>query len=127
MPVIVWVAPAGGWAASAGTFITLAANLAVHGARDAHRRRVADRRHGQDIPGTLGEKVKNDAIAKITVDRRGPRPAGRLGGLDGRRGARRTSAERGGRSARSTGSPRRSTRSLAQANGQDGARSAAPT
>ena len=44
MPTIVWVAPSGGRAASAGTFITLAANLAVHGAGDQHRCRVAGRR-----------------------------------------------------------------------------------
>ena len=43
------------------------ANLAVHGARHADRRGLADRRRpGKDIPGTLGEKVKNDAIAWIT-------------------------------------------------------------
>jgi membrane-bound serine protease (ClpP class) len=66
LPVIVWVAPAGGYAASAGTFITLSANLAymAPGTRIGAASPIDS--SGQDIPGTLGEKVKNDAIAWIT-------------------------------------------------------------
>ena len=66
IPVIVWVAPAGGYAASAGTFITLAANLAymAPGTRIGAASPIDS--SGQDIPGTLGEKVKNDAIAWVT-------------------------------------------------------------
>jgi membrane-bound serine protease (ClpP class) len=65
VPTIVWVAPAGGRAASAGTFITLAANLAymAPGTNIGAASPVGG--GGEDIEGTLGEKVKNDAIAKI--------------------------------------------------------------
>jgi membrane-bound serine protease (ClpP class) len=66
LPVIVWIAPSGGYAASAGTFITLAANLAymAPGTRIGAASPIDS--SGQDIPGTLGEKVKNDAIAWVT-------------------------------------------------------------
>ncbi len=65
VPTIVWVAPAGGFAASAGTFITMAANLAymAPGTRIGAASPVDG--NGNDIPGTLGDKVKNDAIAWI--------------------------------------------------------------
>ncbi len=66
VPVIVWVAPAGGFAASAGTFITLAANIAVMAPGTSIGAASPISGDGTDIPGTLGEKVKNDAIAKIT-------------------------------------------------------------
>jgi membrane-bound serine protease (ClpP class) len=63
VPTIVWVAPAGGFAASAGTFITLAANLSfmAPGTRIGAASPVDGA--GDDIPGTLGEKVRNDTIA----------------------------------------------------------------
>ena len=65
VPTIVWVAPAGGFAASAGTFITLSANLAymAPGTRIGAASPIDS--SGNDIPGTLGVKVKNDAIAWI--------------------------------------------------------------
>jgi membrane-bound serine protease (ClpP class) len=65
VPVIVWVAPAGGFAASAGTFITLAANVALMapGTRIGAASPISG--EGSDIEGTLGEKVRNDAIAGI--------------------------------------------------------------
>jgi membrane-bound serine protease (ClpP class) len=66
VPTIVWVAPAGGYAASAGTFITLAANLAwmAPGTRIGAATPIDG--SGNDIPGTLGDKVRNDAIAWVT-------------------------------------------------------------
>ena len=67
VPVIVWVAPAGGRAASAGTFITLSANLSwmAPGTNIGAASPISST--GEDIGGTLGEKVKNDAIANISA------------------------------------------------------------
>jgi membrane-bound serine protease (ClpP class) len=65
VPVIVWVAPAGGFAASAGTFITLAGNIALMAPGTSIGAASPVTGQGEDIPGTLGEKVKNDAVAKI--------------------------------------------------------------
>jgi membrane-bound serine protease (ClpP class) len=66
VPVIIWVAPAGGFAASAGTFITLSANIALMAPGTSIGAASPISGDGTDIGGTLGEKVKNDAIAKIT-------------------------------------------------------------
>ena len=67
VPIIVWVAPAGGFAASAGTFITLAANIALMAPGTSIGAASPVGGQGQDISGTEGDKVRNDAIAKITA------------------------------------------------------------
>jgi membrane-bound serine protease (ClpP class) len=67
IPIIVWVAPAGGFAASAGTFVTLAGNIALMAPGTSIGAASPIDSSGEDIPGTLGEKVKNDAISKITA------------------------------------------------------------
>ena len=65
LPTIVWVAPSGGRAASAGTFITLSANLAymAPGTNIGAASPVGS--GGEELEGTIGEKVRNDAIANI--------------------------------------------------------------
>ena len=71
LPVIVWVAPAGGFAASAGTFITLAGHVALMAPGTSIGAASPVGGGGEDIPGRLGDKVLNDAVAKITSIARG--------------------------------------------------------
>ena len=112
VPIIVWVAPAGGFAASAGTFITLAANVAVMAPGHEHRRRVAGRRPGRGHPRHARREGQERRDRQD--HRRSPRRV--TGNVDWAvstvEDAKSSPVERGGRaSVRSTAWPRRSTRS----------------
>ncbi|MBO8127577.1 MAG: nodulation protein NfeD [Peptococcaceae bacterium] len=63
VPVVVYVSPAGGWAGSAGTFITIAAHVAAMapGSRIGAAHPVAG--EGQELSPTQAEKITQDAAA----------------------------------------------------------------
>lgn len=63
IPVIVYVSPAGGWAGSAGTFITISAHVAAMapGSRIGAAHPVAGQ--GQELPETQNKKITEDAAA----------------------------------------------------------------
>lgn len=65
VPVVVYVSPAGSRAASAGTFITMAANVAVMAPNTSIGAASPINSDGSDIGGTLGKKVTNDAVSYI--------------------------------------------------------------
>ncbi|MGH3089989.1 MAG: ATP-dependent Clp protease proteolytic subunit, partial [Rubrobacteraceae bacterium] len=64
-PVIVHV-PRGGAAISAGTFIVMASDVAAMAPGTRLGAASPVTMFGQDIPGTLGDKVTNDSVALIT-------------------------------------------------------------
>jgi len=63
IPVIVYVSPKGAKAASAGTFITMAANIAAMSPSTRIGAASPIGAGGEDIEGTLGKKVTEDAVA----------------------------------------------------------------
>jgi len=65
VPVAVYVSPSGSRAASAGTFITMSANIAAMAPNTSIGAASAINADGSDIGGTLGRKVENDAVAFI--------------------------------------------------------------
>ena len=65
VPVIVYVSPAGGRAASAGTFITMAGHVAAMAPGTTIGAATPINASGEDIEGALGRKVINDAVAYI--------------------------------------------------------------
>jgi membrane-bound serine protease (ClpP class) len=73
VPVVVYVWPPGGRAASAGTFITLAANIGAMAPNTRIGAATPIDSSGEDIEGDLGNKVENDAVANIRglAERRG--------------------------------------------------------
>lgn len=64
-PVITYVSPQGARAASAGTFVVMASDVAAMAPQTTIGAAAPVDVFGRDIPGILGEKVTNDAVALI--------------------------------------------------------------
>jgi membrane-bound serine protease (ClpP class) len=65
VPVIVYVSPSGGRAASAGTYILMASHVATMAPSTTIGAATPIDASGSDIEGDLGRKVLNDAVAYI--------------------------------------------------------------
>jgi len=73
LPVIVYVAPSGAGAASAGVFVTMAAHIAAMAPGTTIGAAHPVGGQGEDIGGTLGEKVENftAALSRSIAEQRG--------------------------------------------------------
>ncbi|MBI3330402.1 MAG: nodulation protein NfeD [Nitrospinae bacterium] len=67
VPVVIYVAPRGARAGSAGVFITMAAHIAAMAPTTNIGAAHPVSSEGKDIPQDLREKVTNDAVARIRV------------------------------------------------------------
>lgn len=65
IPVVTWVAPSGGQAASAATFITLAGDVAAMAPLTTIGAASVVGSGGEDLPETLAAKITNDLVAEI--------------------------------------------------------------
>lgn len=65
VPIAVYVSPAGGRAASAGTFLTIAAHIAAMAPNTSIGAASAVNSDGSDIEETLASKVENDSVSFI--------------------------------------------------------------
>lgn len=63
VPVLAYVTPPGAQAASAGTFVVMASDVAVMAPQTRLGAAHPVQANGEDIPGDLGEKATNDAAA----------------------------------------------------------------
>ncbi len=65
VPIVVYVSPPGGRAASAGLFVTLAANVAAMAPQTRIGASSPVDINGSDIPSTLNTKITNDLVAQV--------------------------------------------------------------
>ena len=104
MPVVVYVSPDGARAASAGAFITEAADVAAMAPQTNIGSASAVTATGGDIGGTLGRKIENDAAAFIRALTESHGRNATAGRADGHRGSqlhrRRSARPRADRSRR---------------------------
>jgi len=66
VPVITWVTPEGAQAASAATFVTLAGDVAAMAPATSIGAASVVGSGGAELPETIGKKITNSAVAKIT-------------------------------------------------------------